>query len=289
MEAKHIALIIPTCGRPEDLRACLQSVEREADASLTQVIVVDDAAAEPVTVPSSVAGVPVGYLRSSMRRGAAYCRNLSFPAIAEDVDAVGFLDDDVRLCHGWLEAARSNLTHDRGAVTGPVHRFDRGLVSRARQLRYDRRYTPLAPGQPVDFMAGGNALIWRDLLLRVGGFPDMPTMSDRFLVRRLEALDRRCHFVPEMLVLHRNSKGLRVAIREAWRAGLLDDTPQDISGPARLAAGVRQAVVGPQPAAALLNVVLDAIYLRGRVRGRRTRSPLLAPLAGAPPASEELP
>jgi GT2 family glycosyltransferase len=280
--AHRIALIIPTCGRPDDLRVCLRSVQREADASLVELIVVDDAAPRPVSLPTSVAGVPVRCLRNPVRRGAAYCRNRALPLVAESVDAVGFLDDDVRLCRGWFEAARRELTPARGAVTGPVRRFDRGLVARARQLRYDRRYAPLAPGQPVDFLAGGNALIWRDLLVRAGGFPDTPTMSDRLLTRRLDDLGTSCHFVPEMLVLHRNSKGLRVAVREAWRAGVLGVGPQDASARARLAAGLRVALADEQPAAALLNVALDGVYLTGREHSRRrARTPARAESAEA--------
>jgi GT2 family glycosyltransferase len=270
MGVQRIALIIPSCGRPVDLDACLRSVAGDADGSLAQVLIVDDAASPPVTGPATVAGAPVRYLRNPVRRGAAYCRNLALRSVADDVDAVGFLDDDVRLVPGWFAAAREGLTGDRAAVTGPVRRFDRGVVSHARQLRYDRRYAPLEPGQAVDFLAGGNALVRRDLLSRAGGFPDTPTMSDRFLVRRLEAEGGRCHWVPEMLVLHRNSKGLRVAVREAWRAGTLDDTPQRTSARTRLANGLRDALTaGPDTGAALLNVALDGVYLGGRnYRGR---------------------
>jgi GT2 family glycosyltransferase len=284
--AERISLIIPTCGRPADLRACLESIERESDGSVAQIIVVDDAAPDPVIVPDRVGEVPVRCLRNPVRRGAAYCRNRALPLVAAGVDAIGFLDDDVRLCHGWLSAARTELTHDRAAVTGPVRRFDRGLVSVARQLRYDRRYAPLEPGQPVDFLAGGNALVWRDLIIRAGGFPDTATMSDRFLVRRLEALGGRCHFIPEMLVQHRNSKGLRVALREAWNAGLLDDSPLESSARARLAKGARDAVGADATGAAMLNVALDAVYLGGRKRRRGAVARSRPGRATAPAAGE---
>lgn len=290
----RIALIIPTVGRPDDLHACLQSIEREANASLAQVIVVDDGAPEPVAVPSHLAGAPVSCLRNPEQRGAAYSRNLALTALVPDADALGFIDDDARLCPGWFDMAGRELTRDRGAITGPVRRFDRGLISRARQLRYDRRYAPLAPGQAVDFLAGGNSVVWRDLLERAGGFPDVPTMSDRLLVRRLEAQGFHCHFVPELCVLHRNSKGLRVAVREAWRAGLLDDTPQKTTALARLATGVQEALTGHQvatallqTAAALLNVGLDSVYLGARAWSRRQRADAQAPApaTAAPPAS----
>jgi glycosyltransferase involved in cell wall biosynthesis len=291
----RIALIIPTVGRPDDLDACLQSIDREANPNLAQVIVIDDGAAEPVTVPSHLAGVAVCCLRNPEQRGAAYSRNRALAALAADVDAVGFIDDDARLCPGWLDTASRELTRDRGAITGPVRRFDRGLVSRARQLRYERRYASLEPGQAVDFLAGGNSVVWRDLLERAGGFPDVRTMSDRLLVRRLEAQGRRCHFVPELYVLHRNSKGLRVAVREAWRAGLLDDTPQKTPALARLATGAHEAITGPhivtavlQTAAALLNVGLDSVYLMGRTwsRSQRTGAQAREPGTGAPPESQ---
>ncbi|WP_328783189.1 glycosyltransferase [Streptomyces canus] len=290
MGPQRIALIIPTCGRPDDLSACLKSIEREADATLAQIVVVDDGVDTPVVVPSSVAGVPVLLLRNPERRGAAYCRNVAVRGLADDIDAVGFIDDDARLCEGWLKIACSELTEDRGALTGPVRRFDRGLVSHARQLRYDRRYAPLKPGQAVGFLAGGNALVWRDLLAAAGGFPDTPTMSDRFLVRRLEAQGRHCHFVPDMYVLHRNSKGLPVAVREAWRAGLLDDTPDATHPLIRLATGTRDALDGlPQTAAALLNVALDAVYLTGRARdhGRRPGVPAVEPAVAVLTTAEE--
>ncbi len=264
----RIALIIPTIGRPKDLRACLDSIARDDSPTLAQVIVFDDASPVPVTVPPRLDDVPVRLLRNHERRGAAYCRNAAMDALADEVDVVGFVDDDARLCPGWLAIASRELVPGRGAITGPIRRFDRGLVSHARQLRYDRRYAPLTPGQAVDFLAGGNALVWRDALVRAGGFPDVKTMSDRLLVRRLEAHGLRCHFVPDLYVLHRNSKGVRVAVREAWRAGLIDDTPQAVTALARLAAGAREALAHRHPIAALFNVALDGVYLGGRAASR---------------------
>jgi predicted dehydrogenase len=289
----QIALIIPTVGRPDDLRACLQSIAREANACLAQVIVVDDGAAPPVIVSADLAGVPLHCLRNPERRGAAFSRNRALTVLADNVEAVGFIDDDARLCPGWLDVASRELTRDRGAITGPVRGFDSGIVSRARQLRYDRRYAPLAPGQPVEFLAGGNSLVWRDQIERANGFPDVPTMSDRLFLRQLEAQGCRCHFVPDMYVLHAHSKGLRIAAREAWRAGQLDDTGQRTRALARLARGVREALAGPEIAAGLLNVALDGVYLGSRAWMPQRREVIQAPgdaqrrdhVSAAPPSS----
>ena len=117
-------------------------------------------------------------------------------------------------------------------------------------------------------------------------------MSDRLFLRQLEAQGHRCHFVPEMYVLHAHSKGLRVAAREAWRAGLLDDTRQQTGALVRLAAGVREALTGPDIAAGLLNVGLEGVYLSGRAWARRLREgvqvpPTVTAAGAAPPASRE--
>jgi glycosyltransferase involved in cell wall biosynthesis len=271
MEASmgRISLIIPTVGRPYDLDACLKSIEREADDWLAQIVVVDDGAVPPVVVPDTLAGVPVRCLRNQQRRGAAYSRNFAMSVLPDGVDAVGFIDDDARLCPNWLRLARHELTSDRGAITGPVRRFDSDIVARARQLRYDRRYAALAAGQAVSFLAGGNSVVWRHLFERAGGFPDVPTMSDRLFLRRLEGQGLHCHFVPDMYVLHRNSKGMRAAVREAWRAGQIDDSPQNTNIFKRLSSGLSHALAGPDIAAGLLNVALDAVFLGGRAWARR--------------------
>jgi GT2 family glycosyltransferase len=284
MGPERIALIVPTCGRARDLAACLESIGREAQPALRQIVVVDDASQDPPVLPREVTGARVDLLRNAVRRGAAVSRNRALAALDDGIDAAGFLDDDVRLCSRWLEVARRELTPDRGAVTGPVRRFDTGLIARARQLRYDRRYAPLEPGQPVPFLAGGNALVWRHLLVRAGGFPETPTMSDTLFVQRLEALGARCHFIPELLVQHRNSKGLNAAVTAAWHAGRIEGARRPIDRRQRVADGLRAAPSSSDPPAALLNVALDVVFVAGHALPLSTPRPRSAATAETPPA-----
>jgi GT2 family glycosyltransferase len=270
--AHRLALIIPTCGRPQDLGACLRSIEAEAGDELVQVIVVDDAPWAPAAVGGGVgrgiAAAEVCVVRNQEAVGAAASRNKALAMLRPDVDVVGLLDDDVRLTPRWFEVAMTELKPERGGITGPVQRFDSGLVARARQLRYDARYRPLRPRQPVGFLAGGNAVIWRSTLTQAGDFPAAVVMSDTLLARRMAQFGRPCYFVPELTVLHRNSKGARQACVAAWQAGLVEGRRQAMPYGRRLASGLRAVPTSSDPPAAVLNVALDTVFLTGHATSR---------------------
>lgn len=268
MGALRLALIIPTYGRPEDLASCLRSIDEGAGSELVQVIVIDDAPWLPAVVPPRIAGAEVRVVRNSEPTGAAASRNKGLTMLRPEIDAVGFLDDDVRLTPKWFATLRAELKPGCGGVTGPIRRFDRGVVARARQLRYDARYRPLHPNQPVDFLAGGNTVIWRASLERAGGFPVTPTMSDTLLARRLGEIDTPCRFVPELAVLHRNSKGMMQACVAAWQAGAVEGRRRKTTYARRLATDLRGIATGSDPPAAALNAVLDAVFLTAHATSR---------------------
>ena len=265
-----LALIIPSSDRPADLAACLESVEAHAPPTLRQVVVVDDGTKQPVDVGESVAGATLEVVRNRRTRGPAVSRNRALERVGPSIDLVGFLDDDVRLGEHWFDAAFEEMSPDRGAVTGPVQRFDTSVLARARQLRYDSRYAGLQHGERVDFLAGGNSVVWRHALVAVDGFPETPSMSDTLLLRRLAHLGLGCHFVPKLKVWHRNSKGLAVAVREAWRAGRIQAHRQ-IDYRKRSAAHARSLRDRTDRTANLVNVALDGVFLGAHVGSRATR------------------
>jgi len=298
MGCHRLALIVPTCGRPADLAACLRSIEQAACPQLVQVVVVDDAPSAPAIVPERIATAAVEVIRNRESIGASASRNRGLLLLRPDVDVVGFLDDDVRLTPYGLTVALAEHGPDRGAITGPIQRYDDGIVSRARQLRYDARYRALRSGQAVEFLAGGNAVIWRDLLRRVGGFSMTAVMSDTLLARELWELGMPCHYVPELVVLHRHSKGARQAVVAACRAGLVERSRPIPSYVRRLGSSAREVPVSPDPSAAALNVALDAVFLAAHATSRASwrwgqlmrrpliQSPTVDDLARAPEVRE---
>ena len=261
----RISVVVPTIGRPHDLDQCLRAIGAADNGSLHEIIVVDDGAEQPVETASALSHrCRVTVLRNEQRRGASLSRNLAAEFATGDV--LAFVDDDARMLPDWFDVATAEMTGDRAAITGRVLPFDSGLVSRARQWRYDKRYQLLPAGAEVDFLAGGNSLVRRAAFLAAGGFPDQPTAGDNALVPRLRAEGGRCCFVPGLRILHRNGKGLVTAAREAWRAGAANRVP---AGQAidRFSRTMRSLPGREQPDVALVNGALQVCNTLGHLTG----------------------
>lgn len=263
----RISVIIPTRDRRADLQRCLQGLgecvhllqERSPGAVLHEVLVVDDASRDPEAVsPARAAELPVRVLRSDTRQGAGVSRRIATAEAEGDVFA--FLDDDAVPRGDWL-AVCAALDARRPAATGRVLRFDAGLLSCARQARYDQRYEDLRAGEPVTFFAGGNGAVLADAFRAVGGFSREGTGGDNSLAAELLRRGTPVRFRPDLVIAHRNGKGWRRATRDAWDAGL--------AHPERLALGaglrmVGAGAAGPTHAVREVNRALGAVHVAGR-------------------------
>src|SRR5262249_43082653 len=148
MARPTLSIVIPTIGRPADLQNCLLSIRAMASDDLMQVIIVDDAAAARVSCDVDFPTyVDVQVLRINQPVGPARSRNIG--AVAAGGDIIGFLDDDARVSPGWASVVTSSLTTECVAITGPVFGFDRTLLARARQQRYEARYAGRRDGESV--------------------------------------------------------------------------------------------------------------------------------------------
>jgi glycosyltransferase involved in cell wall biosynthesis len=96
-------VVIPTYGRPAYLADALHSVARQTVDSV-EVIVVDDASPDPVSLPPGTAAT---LIRAETNGGAARARNIG--ADAASGDALAFLDDDDIWLSTRLEDAASAL------------------------------------------------------------------------------------------------------------------------------------------------------------------------------------
>jgi cellulose synthase/poly-beta-1,6-N-acetylglucosamine synthase-like glycosyltransferase len=267
-----VSVIIPTRDRPDDLDACLDSIVRSCRTAMAEVIVVDDASTVPV---SSVVRVPdqlrLRVIRNERPIGAAASRNAA--ATVATGDALAFLDDDARIPEQWFRVVQRELRPDRAAITGPVLGFDRCVVARARQQRYDRRYQNVSTGQAVDFLAGGNSVVWSHVFGRVGGFPVIRTTSDNAFVRGLHEIGYECHFVQDLTIAHRNSKGLWSAVQCAFLAGHANGAAPLAQRPPRPHPGALPDARSRDLPVAALNWLLNGCYNLGRAcAGRSGRS-----------------
>ncbi|MFI9628863.1 glycosyltransferase family 2 protein [Streptomyces sp. NPDC052042] len=252
---QQVTVVVATRNRPTDVRHLLQAVRIADIGTVSEVLLVDDASTTPLSPATEDLPFPVRTLRNPVRRGAAASRNLAASEATGNV--LAFLDDDARPLPDWFHVLGASLTEDRAAVTGRVLPFDSGVVARARQYRYEARYAQHAADSPVSFFAGGNSAVWTDRFLDAGGFPDVVTASDNGLVERLAPSGGQVFFVPALRVAHRNSKGAKIAFREAWRAGRLGPRSAPSVQARRFAATVKSQPWSRDPAAAGLNAGLQ--------------------------------
>ncbi|WP_327710175.1 glycosyltransferase [Streptomyces sp. NBC_00464] len=253
---KRVSVVVATRNRPTDIDLLLASIAACATDVVHEVILVDDASDTPLRVDESAHPFPVRLLRHERRRGAAAGRNLAGQEATGDV--LAFLDDDARPLPDWFDVLDEALTPERAAITGRVLPFDSSVVARARQYRYEVRYAQHVPGSEVTFFAGGNSAVWTDAFRDAEGFPDVVTASDNGLVERLADSGGRVYFVPGLRIAHRNSKGAGIALREAWRAGRLAPRSAPAAALRRIAASARSQPWSDDPAAAGLNLGLQA-------------------------------
>jgi GT2 family glycosyltransferase len=113
-----VSVIVPTCGRVDDLRRCLASLVSQETARRVEIIVVDN---RPVN--ESVAGVAAEFpsvrLIEERRPGLSYARNAGFLAATGEILVA--TDDDVVAPPRWLEKLVAPFARPEVAVaTGNV-------------------------------------------------------------------------------------------------------------------------------------------------------------------------
>lgn len=117
-EHLSVSVIIPTCNRPEDLRRCLENLDRQRTDRFVEVIVVDNSPGSGLT-PPVLEKFPNVKLVNEWRPGASYARNAGIKYSQGDI--IITIDDDVTPPPHWLEQLISPLMQENVmAVTGNI-------------------------------------------------------------------------------------------------------------------------------------------------------------------------
>jgi GT2 family glycosyltransferase len=113
-----VSVVVPTCGRPDDLRRCLTSLRRQASSRTMELIVVDNRPETSVT-RDAVREFPNVRVVEERRPGLSYARNAGFTAALGEILIA--TDDDVIVPPDWLEKLVAPFARpDVMAVTGNV-------------------------------------------------------------------------------------------------------------------------------------------------------------------------
>lgn len=262
----QVTVIIPTKDRKIDIKNCLNALMLNNPDFLHQVIIIDDNSKIPLKFLDNAFNFKVKIIRNEKTLGAAICRNTASNYVESEI--ISFLDDDAIPPPDWIETIVSELNPLRGAITGRVLRFDKGVVSKSRQERYDQRYSTLDYLMPVDFFSGGNSAVWTKHFIDLGGFSKVGSGGDNSLVDLLKSKELFVHFIPHLTILHRNSKGLNTAMQEAYKSGKSYNEQIKIHEYLFEIFNYKKGGIGKTFSTAALNYFLNSIHLTGRL-GKR--------------------
>jgi succinoglycan biosynthesis protein ExoM len=217
------SIILPTIGRPEYLDVALESVAGQANALRAEVVVVSDGPDHRTAALAARHGARVVSL--PVRHGVNGARNAGINAAAADL--VIFLDDDVRVSPGWLDAMLSGVRSAPAyeVFTGPIRgRLEGGPRACGREPPPISTYDFGPADRDVPYVFGGNTAIRRSAFERVGQFREELSGrgDEEEWVLRFTAAGGRLRYLAGAVVDHRRSASdarLVALTRAAYRQG----------------------------------------------------------------------
>ena len=197
-----VTVVIPTIGRPELLRACLEALA--ACRPRAEEILVVDQSGDPAVASAVQEFAPLGArLVRCDGRGVSVGRNVGLREARHEIVLV--TDDDCRVADDWVGVAWRLMSVDRAKiVTGRVlHVGDPRAVPSTIDDPIPREFTGEARG---GVLFPNNMAVNRWLVLDEGGFderfgPDEAAEDNDFCYRWLRA-GRRLVYEPALTVWH---------------------------------------------------------------------------------------
>ncbi len=219
------AVAIPTHRRAAYLDVALASVTAQARATGAEVLVVDDGPDEATRAVAARHGAR--YLAHDAPRGLNAARNSALRAT--DAQLVCFVDDDVDVRAGWLEAllrAAAECPDEVGVLTGPIHaRFEGHRFRTCGREGPPVTFLDLGPAdRDCDHAWGANMAVRRSAIERAGEFDEARELygDEQEWQARLKAAGGRIRYVAAAALDHRRAGDdarLRALCRAAYRRG----------------------------------------------------------------------
>jgi GT2 family glycosyltransferase len=216
-----VTVAIPTTGRPAYLDHALRSVVPQARAAGAEVLVVDDGPSAETRAVAAAHGVRC--LTHPRRRGLNASRNAAIDA--SDADLVAFLDDDVEVDPGWLDALIDAAEADPGAeaLGGPIRLDLEGRPDTEAERRMpgiSRLELHPDEDQDTNRLWGANLAVRRSAVERIGPFDPTHAMGsgdEEEWLGRLRDAGGRVRYVARAGVRHRRT-GADASTRALTRA-----------------------------------------------------------------------
>jgi GT2 family glycosyltransferase len=173
--SNKIAFVVPTRNRSNDLRTMLTSLATQS-VSCAQCVIVDSSDEPISSVLRDFPNLSLDYVRV-MPPSLAAQRNAGMRCLHHKITLAGYLDDDIVLLEGALEAmlefwerAPSNVGGSRFQIMGVARRtprlfnqiflLDSPIIGKVLPSGFVSQLDPISEDTFVDWLSGG-ATIWR--------------------------------------------------------------------------------------------------------------------------------
>jgi len=229
-----VSVIVPVRNRPEDLRACLESLQGlEYPTDRLEVIVVDDASEDDT--PLQASSFPVRLISMGERKGASSCRNLGASEARGDV--LAFLDSDCTVEPSWLVELLPAFKNPRTAgVGGWVDScFNDKALDRYEKVRSSLFMGPWPKASSREdrffYVPSCNLLVKKEAFLRVEGFrEDLAVGEDVDLCWRLQDAGCGMEYRPSGRVFHKHRNRLGAFFSRRFDYGTSEPLLQGLHG-----------------------------------------------------------
>jgi len=211
----RVTIIVPMYGKPLLTYTCLKSIQANSPPGSYEVLIVDDASAEPASI-SLAAVTGVRFLRNDTNVG--FVRSCNSGASLARGAILVFLNNDTIVTPGWLEALTAVLREhpDAGLVGAkliyPDGRLQEagGVVWRdASAWNYGRGDDPHKPEynylREVDYCSGACLAVDRALFDQIGGFDVRfapAYCEDTDFAFAVRAAGRKVYYQPLATIVH---------------------------------------------------------------------------------------
>lgn len=197
-----VTVVVPTIGRAEQLRRCLESLTA-TDPPPSEILVVDQSHDAEIAALVARAGGGRARLVASRGLGVARARNDGLRAAAGELVLV--TDDDCTVRPDWVGVAwRLARAHPDAILTGRV--LPVGDPRSVPSTKVDPVPVDLSSERRGGWLFGNNMALPRDAVLELGGFderfgPEEAAEDNDFCYRWLKA-GRGLRYEPALVVEH---------------------------------------------------------------------------------------
>jgi glycosyltransferase involved in cell wall biosynthesis len=223
--ATRVTVVVPTRGRAAYLEVTLDSLRRQRTETPHELIVVDDGATD--ATPEVAERFGARLIRHGQRRSLNAARNSGLREAGAPL--VAFVDDDVLVPPGWLDALVEGADRhpEAEAFGGPIRARFEGHAPRGCG-REDPPITTLDLGAQdveAEMVWGANFAVRRSAVERIGEFDeslDRAHGDEEDWLLRLRTEGGRIVYLAEAGLDHRRSaddSGLRKLARAAYHRG----------------------------------------------------------------------